>query len=105
MNCGLVRGLRWCDLSIIVLCQDIAAIDSSDTKLSLDITHTSGPDHFISVRYTVGHTQPRTAIYQENKLSPVHLLVLGQDQVVPGQRHAEDDGRHSFETVNPLLPL
>ena len=35
----------------------------------------------------------------------VHFLVLGQDQVVPGQRHAEDDGRHSFETVNPLLPL
>ena len=34
MNCWLVLGLRWRDLSIIVLCEDIAAIDSSDTNLS-----------------------------------------------------------------------
>ena len=38
MNCWSVLGLRRRDLSIIVLCQDIAAIDSSDTNLSPGIT-------------------------------------------------------------------
>ena len=36
---------------------------------------------------------------------PVHLLVLGQDEVVAGEGHAEDDGRHALEAVDPLLPL
>ena len=36
---------------------------------------------------------------------PVHLLVLGQDEVVSGQRDAEDDRRHAFEAVDPLLAL
>lgn len=35
----------------------------------------------------------------------VHLLVLCQDQVVAGQRDAEDDGRDSFEAMDPLLAL
>jgi hypothetical protein len=34
---------------------------------------------------------------------PVHLLVLGQDQVVAGKCDAKDDGCHALETVDPLL--
>ena len=33
----------------------------------------------------------------------VHLFVLGQNQVVAGQRDAEDDGSHALEAVDPLL--
>ena len=36
---------------------------------------------------------------------PVHLLVLGQDEVVAGEGHAEDDRGHALEAVDPLLPL
>ena len=35
----------------------------------------------------------------------VHLLVLGQDKVVAGQRDAEDDGGDALEAVDPLLAL
>ena len=35
----------------------------------------------------------------------VHLLVLGEHEVVAAERHAEDDGRHALEAVDPLLPL
>jgi len=35
----------------------------------------------------------------------VHLLVLGEHEVEPAERHAEDDGRHALEAVDPLLPL
>ncbi len=35
----------------------------------------------------------------------VHLLVLGQHKVVPGEGHAEDDGSHALEAVDPLLAL
>ena len=35
----------------------------------------------------------------------VHLLVLGQDEVVAGEGHAEDDRGHALEAVDPLLPL
>ncbi len=27
---------------------------------------------------------------------PVHLLVLGQDEVIPAKGHAEDDGSHAW---------
>ena len=36
---------------------------------------------------------------------PVHLLVFGQDEVVAGEGHAEDDGGDALEAVDPLLPL
>ena len=36
---------------------------------------------------------------------PVHLLVLRQDEIVAGEGHAEDDGRHALEAVDPLLAL
>ena len=38
-------------------------------------------------------------------VSPVHLLVLSQDQIVAGERDAEDDGGDPLETVDPLLSL
>jgi len=34
-----------------------------------------------------------------------HLLVLGQHQVVVAECHAEDDGGHALEAMDPLLPL
>jgi hypothetical protein len=39
------------------------------------------------------------------RFSPVHLLVLCQDQVIAGESHAEDDGGDALEAVDPLLPL
>lgn len=34
-----------------------------------------------------------------------HFLVLGQDEVVVTEGHAENNRRHAFEAVDPLLPL
>lgn len=33
------------------------------------------------------------------------LSILLQQQIVAGQRNAEDDGSDTFETVNPFLPF
>ena len=95
MNCWSVSGLRWRDLCIIVLCQDIAAIDSFDTKLSPWLSpplqhYTQLMLHWLRLTQTDW---------------PVHLFVLGQDQVVAGERHTEDDGGDPLETVDPLLSL
>lgn len=34
-----------------------------------------------------------------------HFLVLSQDEVVVTEGHAENNRRHAFKTVDPLLPL
>ena len=55
MNCWSVLGLRWRDLCIIVLCQDIAAIDSSDTPgyhLYYSITGTEREGHTANITLT-----------------------------------------------------
>ena len=36
---------------------------------------------------------------------PVHLLILGKDEIIAGKSDAENDGGDSLKTVNPLLSL
>ena len=36
---------------------------------------------------------------------PVHLLILGKDEIIAGKSDAENDGGDSLKAVNPLLSL
>jgi hypothetical protein len=44
-------------------------------------------------------------IHRDMILGPHHLLVLRQHQVIRAHGHAEDDGGHALEAVDPLLAL
>ena len=48
---------------------------------------------------------PSLQVFIASHELPVHLLILGKDEIIAGKSDAENDGGDSLKTVNPLLSL
>ena len=51
------------------------------------------------------YLHPSSVILLHMYWLPVHLLILGKDEIIAGKRDAENDGGDSLKAVNPLLSL